>query len=195
MRGDMRFLYVAPWHTTIAVPPKNGSSSVYEAMAEAFDVDHINESPHVFRLKRLAVPPSAKLVFVTRGPLDRFQSLWRNKCYAGGRLNGHDLKGMTPRELFDYIKTHENQHWTRQVDLLGDLRGHPNLDLVPLDGLTRYWRDHIDSRTPLGQLNAASKLHDPEDIDSVAVSVAQHYAEDLELHRDACEEYERGWKR
>ena len=176
----MKFLHVKPWNLTIGAPPKCGSSSIYDALQREFGVDDLRYCDDVALLKRELV--SGPLVFIVRCPLARFKSLWRNKCRDGGRLDGHDVKGKTPEELFDYILTHYNHHWTPQRELLGTL----DAELVALDSLAMWWSWHISFLllgaydAPLNELNET--WGGVPMSDELKRHVLEYYADDLVLH-------------
>ena len=174
----MKFLHVKPWNLTIGAPPKCGSSSVRAALQREFGVDDLRYCDDVALVKRALV--TGDVVFIVRCPLARFKSLWRNKCRDNGRLDGHDLHGMTPDELFDYVTApaNDNHHWTPQSVLLGGL----DAELVPLERLGEWWSWSVlvEGDPLLESLNKT--LGDVPMSRELTRDVLEYYADDLVLH-------------
>ena len=176
----MKFVNVPAWDITFGVPPKCGSSSVHAALQEAFGCENLVYCDNVRLLK--TPPEGAPLVFVVRHPLDRFKSLWKNKCRDNGKLAGHgtNLFGLTPAELFDYISGHHNHHWTPQSELLGILATSMYTDIVALEDLTQYCVDNVPYMPPVSVYNKTNGVVEL----SVALEqeITDYYADDVTLY-------------
>jgi hypothetical protein len=87
----------------------------------------------------------------------------------------HKIKGLTPRELWEYAQTHPNHHWTPQSVL------HDNVQcmVVRLEGMHYFWHGLPDSTKPFPQVNEThGKVpYDMELMDEVLT----YYADDLKL--------------
>ena len=179
----MKFIKMHEFDCTLGVPPKCGSSAVHACLQERYGVDSLTNCKDVGLVKHELV--SGRVIFVVRNPIDRFDSLWRNKCRDGGKLLGHDIDGMTPAELFGYIKQNDNHHWTPQHTLLGDLESRCPVTLVPLDGLgTCLWTEF-----GLGVQRVHETLGKvPRDF-GLTIDIAAHYRLDKVLLMEAEQEY------
>jgi len=179
----MKFVNVPAWDITFGVPPKCGSSSVNAALQEAFGCENLVYCDDVRLLK---TPPIAgRLIFVVRHPLDRFKSLWKNKCRDNGKLAGHgtNLFGLTPAELFDYIRARRNSHWTPQSELLGTLATTRYTDIVPLEDFAPYCTYNIPMMPALPVRN---KTHGVVDLAPwLEREILDYYADDVELYEGA----------
>ena len=151
------------------VPFKNGYTSVKKVLNGPHDairiqVNHMKKYP--------------RKVFIVRHPLDRFLSLWRNKCRDHG--SGAAVEGLTMDELWQRIQTGQtDDHWTRQVEMLGKYRG--DAELVRLEDVPAWWWQHMQAEFP--HLNQSDNYDEisPELRDKVLT----HYAEDLDLYNRA----------
>ena len=63
--------------------------------------------------------PDKPHYLAVRHPVDRFKSLWRNKARDKDGAP-HQVYGMTPDQLMDYIEKQEDHHWRKQVKNLTD---------------------------------------------------------------------------
>jgi len=162
---------------TIGIPPKNGSSSVHLCLRKHFGVDTLSNCKDVNLLHGELV--SGEAYFIVRDPLSRFLSLWLNKCVDGGRISSFptQLSGLSQRELFTFIKTHEDHHWIRQVDLLGDTRA----TVVPLSKLDELW---ATTGLPL-LLRENSAPYSAAIEADLTLELLDYYAADLQLYQES----------
>lgn len=151
------------------VPFKNGYTSVKKVL---------NGPQAAIRIAPNHMKNFPNKIFVVRHPLDRFLSLWRNKCRDQG--SGCAVEGFTMEELYTRITTGQpDEHWTRQVDLLGRYR--KEAELIRLDSLPAWWWEHMQAEFP--RLNASDNYD--EISDDLTARVLTHYAADVELFRAA----------
>lgn len=152
------------------VPPKNGYQSIRKVL-------NGQSGPVRIPLNRLKHFP--RKVFVVRHPVERFMSLYRNKCRDGER--GLHLDHIaSPRALFEHIQTAPpDDHWARQVDLLAPFHG--KAELVQLDRMADWWRDNMPGEFPHLHQTADREAPDPE----LFTDLALHYRADLDLFFEA----------
>jgi hypothetical protein len=148
------------------VPFKNGYTSVKKVL---------NGPQGAIRIPHNRMKNFSNRVFIVRHPLDRFLSLWRNKARDHGK--GVAVEGFTMQQLFDRIKTGTpDEHWIRQVDLLGKFR--KGTELVRLENLAAWWWDNMQAEFP--------HLNKTDNYDEIAPDlrdqVLEHYAEDVKLY-------------
>ena len=103
----------------LCCPPKNGGTSFYRTMLGVRD----GSDRHVYSMieEKLLTPPQASRrrdvlhVMAVRDPVERFGSLWRDKCERLDE-NYPQLHGMTPEELLGHIQTTvvHDAHWMPQ---------------------------------------------------------------------------------
>ncbi len=171
------WLVVKEWDLVVGVSPKCGSGSIRAAI-EAEGLDW---------WKRADPTKHANRVFIVRHPLDRFQSLWRNKCRDGGRLSKgggrgmHEVIGMTPEELFEYSLDNPNHHWTPQTVL----HGHVPCMVVRLEDVGLWWDNLEQTTKPFPQVNATTG--DVPIRMGLMRRLLRYYADDFELWRNAGE--------
>jgi len=148
------------------VPFKNGYTSVKKVLNGPQGAIRI--APH--HLKNFP-----RKVFIVRHPLDRFLSLWRNKCRDYG--SGTAVEGLTMEQLYQrIIDGAPDEHWTRQVDMLGKHR--KSAELVRLDSLPGWWYTHM-----LAEFPHENKTAPYDKIDTaLRDKVLDHYAEDVNLY-------------
>ena len=184
----MKCLNVPEWNVTIAAAPKCGSSSVRFALAEAFGVDDVERLVYCPNVRLLSPElVTGKTLFVTRHPIDRWESCWRNKCRDGGKLSNidADVHGMTPEEFFEFQETVDNHHWTPLSKMRKDIRGHI-LD-VPLEDLDVAWAALLPQAPKLQKYNQTEGVCPltPGLMDKLM----DRYADDLDLY-----EYSLNWR-
>lgn len=175
----MKYLHIPSWKLTFAVPPKCGSSALYEALEAEFGVVR-TECAEIMMLSKALVPKGYPTIAVLRNPIDRFRSLWRNKCRDHGRIGKtgehNAIFDMTPYELLTYMYSHNNDHWTPQNELL---EGLPNLVYVPLDEFSEFWRENVPCQYELVKAHT-TKGHVPMDADLIS-EVVEFYHADYDL--------------
>lgn len=160
------------WYTdrsreiAFGVPFKNGYNSVKKVL---------NGPQAAIRIAPNHMKNFRRKVFVVRHPLDRFLSLWRNKCRDRG--SGVAVEGFTMRQLFERIVTGpEDEHWTRQVDMLGKYR--KEAELIRLEALPEWWWQNMQAELPHENRTAP---YDEID-DDLRDMVLDYYAEDVALY-------------
>lgn len=116
--------------------------------------------------------------FFVREPLARFMSLYNDKCRVDLVQGNTDvLRGLSVTELIEFIEggTHWNQHWGRQLEILGDV----DAALIPLESMS-----DVLGAEALNKSNVDIDL--PQDIID---RVYKYYAEDKVLYDKAVEDY------
>lgn len=184
----MKYINLQDRGLVLAVPPKCGSSSVYTSLQTHFNVPNLAHARGVRLLKSKLVWPDAHVVFVLRDPIDRFKSLWRNKCRDGGKVMGADraLVGLTPSELLEFIKAYGNHHWTPLTEMLDALPVGIDVEFVRLNDLDDWWRAHMSEYPPLLRRNVTAQNHMPVLGPSIEMAVRKHYAKDVALWESLC---------
>ena len=165
--------YIREWDMVVGVCPKCGSGSIRAAIdAEGLEYWHRADPMEVSRR-----------VFVVRHPLDRFESLWRNKCRDGGLVRVgkkiapgtfHQLDGLTPRELFEYSLKNPNHHWTPQIVLHGQV-AQRECRIVRIEDMNTFWHKLPDSTHPFPQHN---RTHGKVEYDMELMDEVLNYYED-----------------
>jgi len=159
--------------TFVCVPPKCGGTAVYRA---AFDVPSTVSDRHVFTAVRNTtvffdpdqmIRCGLRAVQAYRDPVERFKSLWRDKCRDGDD-NLPWLEGLTPSELMDFIegRPEENHHWRRQADFY-----RPGVELV----------DYRRILEVLGLPQIRANVSRPDDTPVPVERIRAHYRADFEL--------------
>lgn len=180
------YVRLKQFNVTYGVPPKNGSSSFYEALRRCYGLPRtkhfkmVQNNPHLFEQVDFLDHPG---FFVVRHPIDRFESLWRSKCRDNhGTVGGHPIRGMNPYDLFAYIKQHDDPHWRPQIDMikLGEM---PNITLVPLDEFTHHFKAHTG--LDLWYQNPTKELKSDYFDLGLLSEVADYYADDVDLYEKA----------
>lgn len=174
---------------TYGVPPKNASSSFFEALRRHYDLKRTKgvqfvDNPHVCK----SPIPLYEAFFVVRHPLDRFESLWRSKCRDGhGTIGGHPVRGLTPEELFAYIQEHpeDDPHWRRQTSLLGNVEG-PQPILLPVD----HFAEHFLSKTGIEMWQQNPTHGECPMTLELMTDVMEHYEADLFLYERSIKRWE-----
>lgn len=153
----------------IGVPFKNGYTSILKVL---------NAKSAPIRIQPNHMKNFRRKVFIVRHPLDRFLSLWRNKCRDRGA--GVAVEGFTMQQLFDRILTGPvDDHWRKQVEWLGKYR--KEAELVRLEDLPAWWYENMLAEFPHENQTA------PYDniSDDLRDKVLDYYAEDLDLYNAA----------
>ena len=161
-----KFPRVEAWGFTVVSPMKVGRSSILNA-AEALE-----HTLHKFR------EIEGDVLMVVRPPLDRFKSLWRNKCRDGGKITGRALIGLSPEGLFDLIlRDIPNSHWVQQRDFLDSIPGGCTVRVVRLENLQQYIPTALPRRNATeGDVPMSADLE---------LAINKHYAADVRLYEDA----------
>lgn len=192
----MKYINLPSLALTLAVPPKCGSSSVYASLQEYYGVDGpegpstLADCNQVRLLKANLIPPTGRIVFVTRHPLDRFRSLWRNKCRDGGKIAGaaSALVGLSPEELFAFILEYGNHHWRHQAAMADDMPFGIRIEFVPIERLSIWWEQNMPEYPALEVRNETADPFDPEISAALEADILEYYADDVRLHEIAREQ-------
>lgn len=110
VKNRKAWLYLPDKKINLGVAPKCGSSSIYKAVGKNYyHPVHFN---------------NVRSIWVVRHPVDRFVSLYENKCVRGGRINraGEDkgnLKGWSFEKLLRHVESGKewNHHWAPQKEM------------------------------------------------------------------------------
>lgn len=151
------------------VPFKNGYTSVKKVL---------NGPRGAVRIQPNHMKHFTRKVFIVRHPLDRFLSLWRNKCRDCG--SGVGVEGFTQEELFARIQNGTpDEHWIRQVEMLGKHR--KDAELVRLESLPEWWWKNMQA-----EFAHENKSDNYDEIsDELRSQVLDHYADDIGLYNAA----------
>lgn len=116
----LRNLWFAHDGVAYCLPPKCGGTALYRKVflvpEEVADGDVFSFVLKDTTFKPRHVVTSYRMaVLGVRDPVERFKSLWRNKC-RDGDPNMAYLTGMTPDMLLDYIegRSYADSHWAPQ---------------------------------------------------------------------------------
>lgn len=166
---------IPAWHIIIGCSPKCGTSTLYAAVAKAGVRCHA---------PTLGIGVGQR-IWIVREPVERFWSLWKDKCLKGEILYVGEkrarLAGMTPEELIDYIETtnKKDAHWDTQ----SEHEGGTAQVLVPLERFSDWWEEQ-GYPGPLKTVNRTEKL--PMDLsDDLVERIKIHYADDVRLYKQA----------
>lgn len=173
------------------VLPKCGSTALHESIRRTYKLERSkgqhwpDDNPYV---RRVAQPSTSKARFVVRHPLDRFESLWRSKCRDGhGKVGGHDIRGLTPEQLFEYIQKHDDPHWRAQAPYVTTLDKEPTL--VPLESFSSQFR--LDTGIGLWEMNPTIVLPTDQGCSlELLTDVLEHYSNDMILYDRAVRRWE-----
>ena len=172
------------WNITMGVPWKCGTSTLRNFI-------HTNGIPF-YHIQHKHVHGEA--YFVIRHPVDRFMSLWRQKCRDKSqnifmvsqnkirvpkyRTNTWDiLGGASPEELMDYIEAgHSEPYWTPQVNILSKL----DATCIPLENLSDWWADRGYGDLHSARINSTSGTEVLSD--DLTQRILTFYAKDVELY-------------
>jgi hypothetical protein len=155
-------------------PPKCGSTAIKQFI-------WMNEVDNkVTLLQQYQV--GGKIFVVVRRPLDRFGSLWRNKCRDQEDIRDTRVYGMSPEELMTHIESGaRNIHWTPQTAMISNL----DVTLIPLDLFSTWW-----GRRGYGELGKFHATDGEVDMDdSLKDRVLTFYADDVMLYDKAEREF------
>jgi len=177
------WIYLKEFDFCVCFPAKNGGCSFRHEIIglRSLDIDsmtlalmrefykdghgpfHPKEAEYLY--------PNVPHYLAVRHPVDRFKSLWRNKCRDRDG-SPWQVYGMTPDELMDYIEIQEDHHWRMQVKNLTDhTEPMPMPDLLEMIGAT-------------ARINKSGRLE--KDPDVPVDRVLDYYADDLRIWEDAC---------
>lgn len=168
--------YIPDFDVTVGIAPKCGSSSWYALLRD-------NEY-----LYYKAPQPSEDSVFVVRHPIERFISLWKNKCRNGSRISIVDYDdpywaaGWSIDDLLDVMETKLfNHHWWPQSDYEKGL----SKKLIPLEEFSD-WAE----KTGFGKLPHRNKTEGTVELtDEQYRRVSAYYIDDIKLYERAVREY------
>jgi hypothetical protein len=158
----------------VCAPPKCGGTALYSA-ALGIDPKHGNNTfakaqkkVQFFRPDEITLPA----LMAVRYPVDRFMSLWRNKC-RDGDPHLEFLRGMSPEELLEHIakKPFANAHWAPQVTWY-----RTGVELVD------YRSMHLRLGLPGARINTTEAHEDDPDVEVADVKAL--YEEDFELWKN-----------
>lgn len=189
MTSNMRHIWLPTESRVLSVPPKCGSSAVYFALEASFTRPLADSPDDVQIFKAKLIPKDALVTFVVRHPIDRFRSLWRNKCRDGGRLKGFGsgLKGLSPEKLFELIQHADNHHWIRQAELYREIPyTHSPPEIVRLENLSNWWAENLPHFAPLVPKNTTGEIDTPYLSLELRAALDEWYAEDTAMWRQAC---------
>jgi hypothetical protein len=158
----------------VCAPPKCGGTALYCA---ALGIEPGGRSEYSRALEKTefvspdqALQHELPIVLAVRDPVDRFASLWRDKC-RDGDPNLPELQGLSPTELMDLVEHNPlgNAHWAPQCE-----HWRPGIEAV----------DYLDFPAWIGlqteRINATSAK--PQDADMPTIRILAHYSADLQLH-------------
>ena len=176
------------WNITIGAPLKCGSTTIKHFI-------FINDVPF-YHVTHSQV--RGDVYFVVRHPVDRFMSLWRQKCRDdsqyiqwGAPINGEPkigkpnysrktwdiLSNATPEELMDYIEAENSEpQWTPQTKILGKL----DATCIPLENLSDWWTDRGYGDLESARINSTSGTEVLSD--DLTQRILTFYAKDVELY-------------
>ncbi|KKK50243.1 hypothetical protein LCGC14_3126970 [marine sediment metagenome] len=179
----MKYIHIPKWNLAIAVTPKCGSTSIYQAIHDEFNCTDVHCTDRFESLSTEQVRASLPVLFVVRHPLDRFISVWRQRTLPQYEsASGKTLLGLTPRQLWDG-RDRGDDHWKSQTRLLGCLRYQATI--VRLEDLSTYWRFMTPSTVELPHVNATGREW-PTELDRRLVkSIDTYYAADIEMYNGA----------
>ena len=157
--------YVPEWELTIGVAPKCGTRTIYKLLENV----NFYSAPN----------PDIRPVFIVRHPVERFSSLWKQKCRDGRRISTIDnpsnyAKDWSIDELLDHIERGLwNHHWAPQsVFEMGAAE-----ELVPLEKLNQWLHDEgLGPPTHLNQTVGEVQLTDDQ-----YRRVVEYYIDDVRL--------------
>lgn len=155
------WFYVKSRDACIGIPAKCGGSSFYRnvfKIDKAVPDEHVRSAAVVKALDMGAGPfsttelaeffPDTERMLVIRNPVDRFYSLWRDKCRRSPATarSMEWLRGWTPDQLLRYIKQYPfgDPHWIPQYSYLV-----PRISLIGHDILPHLfgYSDIVNNKT------------------------------------------------
>jgi hypothetical protein len=178
------WLLVEPLGFALLVMPKCGANTVWAAIARRLGYDitipaRIHEAVPGCRFVMTTTVRERTDIMrycITRDPVDRIASLWKNKCRD--RTNGipKELYGATPDQLLKHIARARfaNHHWMPQATIEAGIAD----KLIPIECFAQWWDD------PIEKWNVTSG-----DVEVDSTKVLALYADDAALHRRSLESY------
>lgn len=176
----MTRLSLRQWHyapklgLSIGAAPKCGSASIRDALSGC-EV-------------QTQVVGAGRRIWVVRHPVDRFISLWKNKCRDGHKLqyrgNRYFVKDWTLEALLSFIESNPqppNHNWAQQHQLEG---GHDST-LIALEHLNEWWEEQGFGIMPVSNPSAG----DVEISDAIRGRIIKHYVCDMNLYAEAIDDY------
>jgi len=165
----MKWLRGTDDSTAWGILPKNGSTALRHALTRDYGGWEVVD-PTRF----------SNRIFVVRHPIERFESLWLNKCRDArhrGKGPVAECSGKSAEELFQFIQVKENLHWNPQVPMLGNMRS--GTEIVRLEDLSS--RYEAVSGAPYPLVNVSPDRDDVRLTDALTERLLEYYREDLEL--------------
>lgn len=186
------WIHLKQFDVCYGVMPKNGSSSFYGALRRHYKLPRpVTKGVHIVnacdQLAYVAQPCTKKARFIVRHPLDRFESLWRSKCRDHhGTIGGHPVRDMSPQELFDYVREHDDPHWRHQYPYVTTLDREPTL--VPLENFNEQFR--LDTGISLWTMNPTEPSNDEGWTLQLMQEILDYYDKDLLVYERAVRRWE-----
>jgi hypothetical protein len=158
----------------LCAPPKCGGTMLYRNVLGIQCADHratfsTAQSVIEFRSPDGIGRPAYLAV---RDPVDRFMSLWRDKC-RDGDPNMPKLHGLTPDDLLTVIENDwlGDAHWAPQA-----IHYRPGVHRVPFHQLVRWFQPLLASAIPVNSTTLTSADPQPP-----TARILHHYWKDVEL--------------
>jgi hypothetical protein len=158
----------------LCAPPKCGGTSLYRS---ALDITCADQRATFFEAQQKVKFHSPDGVgrpafMAVRDPIERFMSLWRDKC-RNGDDNLPKLKWMNPDELLTVIENDwlGDPHWAPQ-----SVHYRPGVTCVPFTDLLRWFAPVVGDRMPINY----TTLHS-DDPPAPTARILKHYWRDVEL--------------
>lgn len=173
------WFYVRQKDICFCVPAKCGGTAFYRAVFNVpadVPIEHSRSYAVRLALDLGAGPfsphevnkyfPDVKRFLIVRDPVDRFMSLWRNKCRRDGDESQRYLVGWTPEQLIDHVEKFPfgNPHWVPQYSYL-----------LPKTKVVRSFKGLLVTT----RHNMTQQLAD--DPEPPKERIATHYAQDMKL--------------
>lgn len=177
--GYGRWVYLRWLDVCVCVPNKNGGEAFRNKICDIQGWDIARDTFAVMMefhksgdgpfspSETEAFYPDTPHYLSVREPVDRFASLWRNKCRD--TKNTPSLFGKTPDELMDHIEANPegNSHWFRQSGYLTN-----KTQCIAYDDLFSF----------LGWPYSAKNVTTSHGEDMPVDRILAHYSEDRALH-------------
>lgn len=158
--------------SAICLPPKCGGTGLYrkafpvpEEISDREVFSHVMK--HATFMPRHVVGGFRLAVLGVRDPVERFKSLWRDKCRDGDE-NMPYLSGLSPTLLLEYIegRMYADSHWAPQSHYYT-----PNAIVVPHATLLAWFGVRIVNMTEIREDDPSFPVSD----------ILRLYAEDVKL--------------
>lgn len=192
-----KWVEVFDWDTAICVPPKCGTRSLYHALEAEFPMHGTLERQSISKItgampdKLILYRPeqvqASRRIFVSRDPVARFKSLYKQKVLGKGRvtrtLNDAVWRIESPEELFEFIQQYENQHWQPQHLYEAGIA----TELWTTESFTHRWNALPNTTQPMqphNQTGSSTLALSPQ----LELDIRRYYAEDVALYEKAREE-------